>query len=221
MPRPSPDTERPLRQGSMDKRAAIERAALAVFVREGFARATVDAIAAEAGVSKRTIYDYFGDKERLFVAVLTDTSDAGDTAFGELLDRTLPADGELESGLLAFGHAFATAIARSPQRSAVMRLMIAEGTHFPALLRQWRGPGNVQRRLAARLADFADRGLLELSDPDEAAGHLGALITNAINIRSLIASTLVDDAEVDRIVTSGVRMFLRAYAPRPSSPGTD
>jgi TetR/AcrR family transcriptional repressor of mexJK operon len=215
MARPSADTDRPLRRGSADKRAAIERAALAVFVREGYARASVDAIAAEAGVSKRTIYDYYGDKERLFVGVLTDTSEAGDAAFGVLLDRTLPADGDLPSGLVAFGRELASAVAQSPERSAVMRLMIAEANHFPTLLRRWRGVGATQRMLAARLASFADRGLLDLPDPLEAAGHLGALVTNAVSLRSLIGADLVDEAEVDRIVTSGVRVFLRAYRPDP------
>ncbi|MCW3819448.1 TetR/AcrR family transcriptional regulator [Micromonospora sp. DR5-3] len=213
MPLPPANTDRPLRQGSADKRAAIERAALAVFVREGYARASVDAIAAEAGVSKRTIYDYYGDKERLFVGVLTDTIEASDAVFSALLDRTLPADGDLPSGLLAFGREFATAVARSPERAAVMRLMIAEAHHFPALLRQLQGAGATQRMLATRLATFADRGLLDLPDPLEAAGHLGALVTNAVSLRSLIGADLVDEAELDQIVTSGVRVFLRAYRP--------
>ncbi|MCW3839996.1 TetR/AcrR family transcriptional regulator [Micromonospora yasonensis] len=213
MPRPPANTDRPLRRGSADKRAAIERAALAVFVREGYARASVDAIAAEAGVSKRTIYDYYGDKERLFVRVLTDTIEAADATFGALLDRTLPADGDLPSGLLAFGREFAAAIARSPERAAVMRLMIAEAHHFPTLLRQLRGAGATQRMLAARLASFADRGLLDLPDPLEAAGHLGALVSNPVSLRSLIGADLVDEAELEQIVTSGVRVFLRAYRP--------
>ncbi|MFF3868882.1 TetR/AcrR family transcriptional regulator [Micromonospora sp. NPDC001898] len=215
MPRPPANTDRTLRRGSADKRAVIEQAALTTFVREGYARASVDAIAAEAGVSKRTIYDYYGDKERLFVGVLTDTIKATDAAFGALLDRTLPADGDLPDGLLAFGRELATAVARSPERAAVMRLMIAEAPHFPALLPQWRGANATQRMLAARLASFADRGLLHLPDPLEAAGHLGALVTNAVSLRSLIGAELIDEAELDQIVTSGVRVFLRAYRPDP------
>lgn len=77
------------------------------------------------------------------------------------------------------------------------------------------GGGRDQRMLAARLASFADRGLLDLPDPLEAAGHLGTLVTNALNLRPLIGAELVDEAEVDRIVTSGVRVFLRAYRPDP------
>jgi TetR/AcrR family transcriptional regulator, mexJK operon transcriptional repressor len=33
-----------------------------LFLRDGFARTSVDAIVEEAGVSKRTIYNHFGDR---------------------------------------------------------------------------------------------------------------------------------------------------------------
>ncbi|MBB5936912.1 TetR/AcrR family transcriptional regulator [Streptomyces zagrosensis] len=52
------------------KREAILRAAVEVFLREGYARASVDAIAEEAGVAKQTVYNHFGDKERLFLAAV-------------------------------------------------------------------------------------------------------------------------------------------------------
>jgi AcrR family transcriptional regulator len=41
-----------------------------VFCREGYAGANIDMIAAEAGVSRQTIYNHHGDKEKLFVAVV-------------------------------------------------------------------------------------------------------------------------------------------------------
>lgn len=52
------------------KREAILHAAVAVFLREGYARASVEAIADRAGVSKQTVYNHFGDKERLFLAAV-------------------------------------------------------------------------------------------------------------------------------------------------------
>ena len=79
-----------MRTGSPVKRAAITRAALEVFLREGYARASVDAIAASAGVSKRTIYDYYGDKERLFLSTLRDTRDGHVASFREVSEG--PAD---------------------------------------------------------------------------------------------------------------------------------
>src|ERR1700691_6346042 len=52
------------------KHAAILKAATEVFLREGYARASVDAIAEAAGVGKQTVYGHFGDKQRLFLAVV-------------------------------------------------------------------------------------------------------------------------------------------------------
>ncbi|MFF8814519.1 TetR/AcrR family transcriptional regulator [Streptomyces pactum] len=41
-----------------------------VFLREGYQRASVDTIADAARVSKQTVYNHFGDKERLFIAAV-------------------------------------------------------------------------------------------------------------------------------------------------------
>ncbi|GAA2125013.1 TetR family transcriptional regulator [Actinomadura napierensis] len=51
-------------------RERILAAASAEFAEHGVAGARVDRIAASAEANKRAIYDYFGDKNRLFAAVL-------------------------------------------------------------------------------------------------------------------------------------------------------
>lgn len=56
------------------KRQAIVRAARELFLREGFG-VGMDTIAAEAGVSKVTVYNHFGSKEALFTAVITSALD--------------------------------------------------------------------------------------------------------------------------------------------------
>ncbi|WP_328460464.1 TetR/AcrR family transcriptional regulator [Streptomyces sp. NBC_00448] len=211
-----PDTST-LRQGSPAKRAAIVRAALEIFVCEGYARASVDAIAQTAGVSKRTIYDYYGDKERLFLSAVEETQATQAASFQELLDRTLgpvTRKADLETALTDFGRAFGTEVARSAERAAVLRLMIAEAPHFPALLRPSPEDRPVQRALAARLAELGKQGLLDIPDPDEAAEFLGLLVTGRVNHRSWYGAVRLDDSEIDQLVTGGVRIFLRAYAPR-------
>jgi AcrR family transcriptional regulator len=52
------------------KRQAIIDAAQRVFLAQGFAGSSVDAIAGAAGASKQTICNHFGDKEALFRAVV-------------------------------------------------------------------------------------------------------------------------------------------------------
>ncbi len=203
----------PLRQGSPAKRAAIVRAALEVFLREGYARASVDAIAAAAGVSKRTIYDYYGDKEQLFLSALEETRSTQAAAFQELLERTLGQVNDVEAALTAFGREFATEIARSAERAAVMRLMIAEASHFPALLEPTAKNQSVQHALADRLSELDEQGLLDIPDPMEAAEFLGLLVTGRVNHRSWYGAVRLDNAEIDRLVAGGVRIFLCAYRP--------
>ncbi|MFF3839762.1 TetR/AcrR family transcriptional regulator [Streptomyces sp. NPDC001930] len=67
--RPAPTGPRAAR-----KRQAIVRAARDLFLREGFG-VGMDAIAAEAGVSKVTVYNHFGSKEALFTAVVAGALD--------------------------------------------------------------------------------------------------------------------------------------------------
>ncbi len=52
-----------------DKRKAIIEAAKRIFTKKGFHGATVDEIAAEAGVAKGTVYLYFKSKAELFAQV--------------------------------------------------------------------------------------------------------------------------------------------------------
>ncbi|HEY74646.1 MAG TPA: TetR/AcrR family transcriptional regulator [Thermoflexia bacterium] len=57
--------------GQEERRAQIIEAALSCFARRGYANTTMDDIAAEAGVSKGTLYWYFEGKDDLLMATLT------------------------------------------------------------------------------------------------------------------------------------------------------
>ena len=52
------------------KRRAIVRAATELFLRAGYGAVSMDAIAARAGVSKRTLYRHVSGKDALFGAVI-------------------------------------------------------------------------------------------------------------------------------------------------------
>ena len=205
-------TTKNVREGAPSKRASIERAALALFLRDGFARTSVDAVASEAGVSKRTVYDYYGDKRTLFLDVIARTQAAYEDDFRELIDRTLPADTpDLAAALVAFGREFSSGVAQTPDRSAIVRLIVAEAAHFPDLLERWRAAGPQQEMLAERLAELAARGLLDVPDPVEAAAYLGILATARVHGRTLYGTLPISDEELTELVVGGVGVFLRAY----------
>lgn len=199
--------------GAGPKGEAIAAAALRLFLRDGYERTSVDAIAAEAGVSKRTIYNRYGEKETLFLSVLRDTFTGLMEEFARIADAHLTDVTDVEQALAGYAHETAEAIVRSPERGRLIRLIIAEAPHFPAVLRQQAGSGTMSGILAQRLAALAAAGWLQADDPHEAAEHLLALTTGQINNRSMFGVAEVSDADVERIVTSGVRAFVRAYRP--------
>jgi AcrR family transcriptional regulator len=73
-----------------------------LFAARGFAAVTMDDIAAEVGVTKPLLYNYFGNKERLYVACM---ERAGDALFATIEETVRPSanPGDLLSdGLRAF-----------------------------------------------------------------------------------------------------------------------
>ena len=68
--KPAPPARSAATRNPERTRGFILSAALQEFAAHGFAGARVDAIARRAGINKRMLYHYFGDKEELFRAVL-------------------------------------------------------------------------------------------------------------------------------------------------------
>ncbi len=62
--------ERALQRDPERTRASILAAATREFAENGIGGARVDSIAERAGINKRMLYHYFGDKEQLYLAVL-------------------------------------------------------------------------------------------------------------------------------------------------------
>lgn len=71
-------------------RAAILKAAVREFAREGLAAARTDAIARSAGVNKALLYYYFKDKESLYQAVLDEVFTGVRAAIHAALSQPLP-----------------------------------------------------------------------------------------------------------------------------------
>jgi TetR/AcrR family transcriptional regulator, mexJK operon transcriptional repressor len=195
------------------KGEAIAAAALRLFLRDGYERTSVDAIAAEAGVSKRTIYNRYGDKENLFLSVLRDTYGAMMATFRRIADKHLGEVTDVEQDLTAFVREVAFGVTTAPDRIALVRLILAEAPYFPALIRAEAGPQTMHGIVVGHLARLAEDGRLAITDPAEAAEHLLALTFNQINSRTLFGVVPISDAEIDRVVSGGVAAFVRAYRP--------
>ncbi|NGO45609.1 TetR/AcrR family transcriptional regulator [Streptomyces ureilyticus] len=201
-----------LREGSTRKRAAILSAARELFLADGFDRTSVDAVAARAKVSKRTVYDYFGDKQTLLKAVVDAIGESMISTIRRALDDTLtarPEAADLEDALITFSMRIATDMLDSAEYATLQRLVRAESGHLPH-----RGYNSMadtpDEALAERFAAFAEAGLLDVPDPRLAADQFIAL-TFGVALDRLGSANAAEDTRVHRLVVEGVRTFLRAY----------
>ncbi|MET0423730.1 MAG: TetR/AcrR family transcriptional regulator [Actinoplanes sp.] len=207
-----------IRAGSAVKRTAILAAARDLFVHQGVDRVSMDAVAAQAGVSKRTVYDYFGDKRTLFLAILADASESLNASARQALDTHLPDPAkitsvpQLEQALTALAVELGTTIVGSADYAAAFALVAQQRLQTPATEDDV-VTAPVEDALSERFAQLADMGLLETDDPRLATAHFGALtLLLAYNAQPNPASA--DPAQVRQIMIDGVHAFLRAYAKR-------
>lgn len=203
---------------SARKRVAILSAATDVFLEGGYLGTNVDAIAAGSGVSKQTVYKHFGSKEALFIAIVASmTSDAGDLVVRETPEPDDSAD--LAGYLRAYADKQLTVVL-TPRLMQLRRLVIGEVSRFPDLAKVLyeRGPQRALTRLTAVFERLAARGLLTIEDPSVAASHFNWLImADPLNRAMLLGDDAIPAAAaLRRHVAEGVRVFLAAYATRPS-----
>ncbi|GHI06620.1 TetR family transcriptional regulator [Streptomyces cellostaticus] len=204
------------------KQMAIASASCTLFGREGYTRASVDALAAEAGVSTRTLYNHFpGGKAQLFQTVVTWTSsevrDAQLAILRSVLDPGRPPHPDaLERDLVALARAFVGLMNDYPNHFALVRHIHAEADHVPPeVLKAWHaaGPEPVGRAVTEAMAHLAEAGLLDVhGDPALTAGHFMALTSHTIVQLTHYGVLPLPQQETDRLITGGVAAFLRAYA---------
>jgi TetR/AcrR family transcriptional repressor of mexJK operon len=200
------------------KRAAIVAAARAVFVRDGF-EAGMDLIAAEAGVSKVTVYNHFGSKEALFLAVVTD---ALEHALGAAVAGTqarLDSSEDLRESLIWTARAWVNGMTE-PDVVALRNLVVSEVRRFPELGAAWQqaGPLRAQPALVATFQRLIDTGQLVMPDIDLACIQLYALVLYPHLVHSAYGQAL-SAPTTDDLITTGVDMFLAYYAYRPRRSG--
>jgi TetR/AcrR family transcriptional repressor of mexJK operon len=206
VPAPKPQRGRP-RDPERGRR--ILEAAQRHFNEHGLERASVDAIAADAGVSKMTVYSNFGSKEGLFQAVVRDrtaTVMAGFPGAGAL------DPGQPEKVLLAIGARF-LALVRGDALGALRAVYGVAGAQ-PEVCRALykEGPERVNGELAAYLRHAHSAGTLKVRNPLQAADLFLSMFMGSGHIRGLLMLEMPDARENNALVREAVRVFMSAYS---------
>ncbi|MET9495819.1 TetR/AcrR family transcriptional regulator [Streptomyces sp. NPDC006552] len=204
------------RKGTVEKRQALLRGARTVFGRDGYTRAGIDEIAAEAGVSTRTLYNHFGGKENLFRTVLLDSAASVTAAYSALVARHLGKVTDIEADITALAREWMERRAEHAPHMLLVRQIIAEGAHLPAdVLEEWQriGPRATTEAVRVHFVELGARGLLALGDSDagEAARYFTLLTAGSVTVDTFFGVVPMSQGEVDARVESGVRAFLRLY----------
>jgi TetR/AcrR family transcriptional repressor of mexJK operon len=199
-------------------RAAVLEAATTLFLRNGYSATTMDDIAETAGVSKRTAYNNFTDKEALFrEVVMAATGIAERFAADAATELTDPDD--LPAVLFALAHRMAVT-ATDPRAVRLRRLLIGEAHRFPDLAAEYYrlAPGTVMSTLAAALESLAVRGRLQVTDPHRAAEQFAFLVLGAALDRAMFdgRDDIHDTDSIAHAADDGVRTFLDAYGRPPA-----
>jgi TetR/AcrR family transcriptional regulator, mexJK operon transcriptional repressor len=200
------------------KRKSILEAATEVFLKGGYLGTNMDEIAALSAVSKQTVYKHFASKEALFIEIVSGmTGEAGDRVLRDRVDSERPEphdSASLTPYLQNYGEKQLTVVL-TPRLMQLRRLVIGEVSRFPELARVLyeRGPGRALTELATAFKYLAERGLLELGDPQVAASHFNWLImAEPLNQVMLLGDEAIPSEEkLRQHVAEGVRVFLAAY----------
>jgi len=205
----------PAQRGLSAKRKCILDAATEVFVREGVAGASIDLIAVEAGVSRQTVYNHIGDKEKLFAAVVADVSARSSYRLIQTIGTFPDHPADMEAELIDFAIRLCSNCMCDPDAMALRTLIEKEGPRYPQLFETWKqyGPGSNWPAIAGRFAKLAHQGYLEVDDPDLAARQFMALVNADLPVTRDMGQPPTA-AEIRAAATNAVRTFLRAFGKR-------
>lgn len=197
------------------KRRAIQDAGTAVFLRRGYELTSMDMIAAEANVSKQTIYNHFHSKDELFRAIITDMTRmlVVPLSMAETVHSTP------ERLLRSFARDLLKQMLR-PSSLSLYRLIVAESARFPELGASIfaAGAGQLIRILADYLELENGRGRLCVDHSERAAELFIGMLSGRVQLRALLGvRQSPTDAELDTRVEHCVSSFLSLYAPRRAS----
>jgi TetR/AcrR family transcriptional regulator, mexJK operon transcriptional repressor len=193
---------RPTRSEATRRQQHLIEVAGAMFMKFGFDGTSIDAVAEAAGMSKRTLYARYRDKNELFSAVLRD-----------LIERWLVPikqfqsdPSELQPMLIQIGRHLLTS-ALAPQAVSVHRIIIGESERRPEFgrLANSEGRGPAIRAIAAALRRHAAQ--LSVDDLERAAEQFMSLVVDS-SLRAAALGIKQNRSDIEKRVRAAVDLFL-------------
>jgi AcrR family transcriptional regulator len=191
---------------------------LDIFLEDGFEQTTIEKIAQQVGMSKRTVYARYEDKATLFKAAVrraieryTVPRAALEAVAVEDLEETLVAVARLRIANVA-----------TPVGIKLQRILSAQSYRFPELFHAAfeEGAGPAIAFLSDLFVRYSAAGVLEISEPRRAATAFLSLVAGGPT-RILVSGNQLADAEIEKHVRFTVHLFLSGALRQPGRPFTD
>lgn len=200
------------------KRGAILSAAREAFLRDGFEKTSMDQVALDAGVVRRTLYNQYSSKEALFRAVIADIWKSFPSSDIAQMAVAAEYSSDLDASLFEIGMAIANHWA-PPVVRAFLRLVIMEEDRFPELPRDFyrHGKEPIVRSVKAYLDRKIEEGLLDMDDSLLATQQFIGMINDPLLwLRLILPGAEPDAARRKLVVQQAVRTFLNGYRASPA-----
>lgn len=178
-------------ENKASKRARLEAAALQAFLAHGYAGASVEQIAAAAGIARGTFYLYFRDKRALFSALIDEFVDPLLATIGRARDELLRC-ADLAATVPVYAQMGAELSLLLLQNPAAARLALCE-------LRAAGAGGDLVRERGERIEQFTAEILADGARRNFLRGHDSRAVTLAIvgGIERLAWAALRGDPTLD------------------------
>jgi TetR/AcrR family transcriptional repressor of mexJK operon len=194
-----------------EKSSVILQAATRLFLKRGYLATTMDAVAHKAGLTKQTVYAYYGSKDELFKQMLLILCRRYEQSQPPVFGKE-----PFEAQLLKQGMAILNLITH-PDVMATTRLVISESERHPKLAKLYYESGT--QKLVQMIAHFLDeynrRGEIAIANTPSAASYFLAILKGNYYVR-MILRVKPEPSEVMKAlhVNEAVRIFLAVYTGR-------
>jgi AcrR family transcriptional regulator len=200
-----PAAGRPTRAQAQRRHDELLDSALDLFLDKGYQQATIEAIAASVGMTKRTVYALYADKAALFKATVQRAIER--MIVTEEALRALQSD-DLEATLIAVAR---MRVARTMTSAGLklQRIIDTESYRFPAIFNMayQQGTRPVVEFLAELLGRETAAGRLAVTNPITAARVFLSMVVSG-PVRIITSGNRLSNREIEERLQFAVRLFL-------------
>jgi TetR/AcrR family transcriptional repressor of mexJK operon len=206
-----PAAGRPTREKARQRHVELLDSALDLFLDKGFEQATIEAIAASVGMTKRTVYARYADKAALFKATVQ-----------RAIERMIVSDAALQALETGDFQATLAAVARlrvaqvmTPAGLKLQRIINTESYRFPEIftMAYEQNTRPVIAFIAGLLRREVAAGTLSVADPERAANVFMSMAVSG-PVRILVSGNRLTRSEIEHRLQFAIDLFLNGVRVR-------